>query len=185
LVTAVLPLTVFGISFERVRSLPRISNVEYSFSIGKVICFTWGLSGILSLPQFYAYEFSDHSNFNNDLKFECSKRFKGSKTTGDNSSSFACFVCQKVNVLLVYLTGLRKVLQYSCLLVTKTPLFGQVEIKVTYELLLCILLHFSPALYNIYGEQFRISIFVVVVIDNYNWCCYLQFKKIITVLIMT
>jgi len=104
----VLPLTVFGISFERVRSLPRICNVEYSLSIGKVIFFTWGFSGILSFPQFYAYEFSDHINSNNDLKFECSKRFQGLKTAGDNSSSFACFVCQKVNVLLVYLAYSRR-----------------------------------------------------------------------------
>jgi len=53
----VVPLTLCGIAYERVRSLPRIYHVKSVFPVWKVLLLTWGISAILSCHRFLAYEF--------------------------------------------------------------------------------------------------------------------------------
>jgi len=53
--TGVVPLTLVGFSFERVRSLPRIRHVECYLPIWEVLFLTWGIARILAFPRFFAY----------------------------------------------------------------------------------------------------------------------------------
>jgi len=55
----VIPLTLCGISYERVRSFSSPHSSQCVFPMWKVLTFTWGVSGILSSPRFFAYEYDD------------------------------------------------------------------------------------------------------------------------------
>jgi len=101
----VLPLTLGGISYERVKSLPRIHNVKCVFPVWKVLLFTWGVSGFLSFPRFLAYEYFTNENFTND-GYE-----NGSSSLGDSLGEFTSlnFSSNDTHAALVCISECRKV----------------------------------------------------------------------------
>jgi len=60
-----IPLTLCGISYERLRSLPMVHQVRKVFPTWEVLLFTWGVSALLSSPRFLAYEYDTNTYYGN------------------------------------------------------------------------------------------------------------------------
>jgi len=102
------PLTLCGISYERLRSLPRVHEVRSVFPTWKVLLFTWGVSALLSSPRFLAYEYhtrsyngngsinitSDTPSMSHSLRSNSNNDYNDSYTAVGHKS-----VCRKVSNL--------------------------------------------------------------------------------------
>jgi len=95
----VVPLTLCGIAYERVRSLPRIYNVKCVFPVWKVLLLTWGISAILSCHRFLAYEyFTNKTDGNGNEIAGNSSEFDslGDGNSNDSNVISHVSVCRKV-----------------------------------------------------------------------------------------
>jgi len=53
----VVPLSLCGIAYERVKTVPSVYNVNCVFPAWKILLLTWGVSAILSCHRFLTYEY--------------------------------------------------------------------------------------------------------------------------------
>jgi len=97
-----IPLTLCGISYERLRSLPRIHLVRSVFPTWKVLIFTWGVSALLSSPRFLAYEYDTNIYYGNEsvIASDALSGFHSLTSNNENGSNAVSntTVCRKVSM---------------------------------------------------------------------------------------